>query len=171
MFEHSFLLVVLQKYGFGERFLKRNQVPIKNQESCAVTGGITTKFFRHGRGAHQRDPMSAFLFILALEVTFILIKTNNKIKGLDIYSRNVLYTAYADDSIFFFKNKKSVTEAFKILDQFSFFSGLKPNKGKCQVAVIAVKKGVKMTFCGMKNIELKKENRKSSLFLQQKTRK
>ena len=74
--DHSFLLAVLQKYGFGER----------------------------------------------------LIKSNNDIKGLDIYGHNFLYTAYADDSSFFFKNKKSVIEVFKILDEFSFFSGLKPNK-------------------------------------------
>ena len=32
--DHSFLLAVLQKYGFGERFLKWIQILIKNQESC-----------------------------------------------------------------------------------------------------------------------------------------
>ena len=167
--DHSFLLAVLQKYGFGERFLKWIQILIKNQESCVVNGGITTKFFSLDRGARQGDPISAFLFILALEVSFVLIKSNNNIKGLDIYGHNFLYTAYADDSSFFFKNKKSVIEAFKILDDFSFFSGLKPNKEKCELVGIGVKKGVKVALCGMNNIDLKKsENYSSSLFLQQK---
>ena len=96
--DHSFLLAVLQKYGFEERFLKWIQIPIKNQESCVVNGGITTKLFSLDRGARQGDPVSAFLFILALEVSFVLIKSNNNIKGLDIYDHNFLYTAYADDS-------------------------------------------------------------------------
>ena len=137
--DHSFLLAVLQKYGFGERFLKWIQILIKNQESCVVNGGITTKFFSLYRGVRQGDPISAFLFILALEVFFVLLKSNNNIKGLDIYGHKLLYTAYADDSSFFFKNKKSVIEAFKILDELSFFTGLKPNKEKCEVAGIGVK--------------------------------
>ena len=44
-------------------------------------------------------------------------------------------------SSFFLKNKKSVKETFKILNEFSFFSGLKPNKEKCEVAGIGVMKG------------------------------
>ena len=119
--DHSFLLAVLQKYGFGERFLKWIQILIKNQESCVVNGGITTKFFSLYRRLRQGDPISAFLFILALEVSFVLIKSNNIIKGLDIYGHIFSYTAYVDDSSFFFKNKKFVLEAFKILDEFSFF--------------------------------------------------
>ena len=79
-----------------------------------------------------------------------------KVKGLDIYGHNFLYTAYTDNSSFFFKNRKSVIEAFKILKEFSFFSGVKPSKEKCEVAGIGVKKGAKVTLCGMKNIDLKK---------------
>ena len=71
----------------------------------------------------------------------------------------------------FFKNKKSVIEDFKFLDEFSFFSRLKPNKEKCEVAGIGVKKRVKVALCGMKNTDLKNknENSRSSLFLQQET--
>ena len=119
-----FLLAVLQKYGFREQFLIWIQILGKNQESCIVNGGITTKFFSLDRGVRQGDPISAFVFILALEVSFVLIKSNN-IKGLDVYTHNFLYTAYADESSFFFKNKKSVTGLFKSLDKFSFFSALK----------------------------------------------
>ena len=69
------------------------------------------------------------------------------------------------------KNKKCVIEAFKILDEFSFFYGLKPNKEKCEVAGTGLNKGVKVELCEMKNIDLKKhsENSRSLLFLQQKT--
>ena len=121
--EHSFLLAVLQQYDFGEPFLKWIQILIKNQESCVVNGGITTKFFSLDRGTCQRDPISAFLVILVLDVPLILIKSNNNIKGLDIYGPKFLYAPYADYSSFFFKNKKPVIEAFRIFEEFSFFSG------------------------------------------------
>ena len=114
-------LTIHTEVWFGERFLKWIQIIIKNQESGAVNGGIPTKFFSLDIGVHQGDPIFVFLFILASEVSFVLIKTSNKIKGLDIYGHNSLYTAYADDSSFIFKNKNSVIEAFKIFDEFSFF--------------------------------------------------
>ena len=118
---YDVLETVLQKHGFGEHFLKWIQISIKNQESRVANGSLTTKFFRLDRGTRQGDPISAFIFIRALEVSFVLIKTNNEIKGLDIHGHNFLYTAYADGSSFFFKNKKSVIEALKILDEFSLW--------------------------------------------------
>ena len=73
--DHSFLSAVLQKYGFGERFLKWIQILIKNQKYCTVSdGGITTKLFSLDRRARQGDQIFAFLFILALEFSFVLIK-------------------------------------------------------------------------------------------------
>ena len=43
-----------------------------------------------------------------------------------------------------------MTQAF-----FSSFSGLKPNKSKCEIAGIGALKGAKMALCGMKYIDLK----------------
>ena len=54
-----------------------------------------------------------------------------------------------------------------------FFSGLKTNKEKCEVAVISVKKGVRWHSVEWKILIFKKhsENSRSSLFLKRKTRK
>ena len=67
---------------------------------------------------------------------------------------------------YFLRTKKSVIEALKIFDQFSFFSVLKPNKEKCEVAGIGVKKEVKVALCRMKILTLKKqsENSRSSFY-------
>ena len=41
---------------------------------------------------------------------------------------------YADDSTFFLRDRKSVIELMNELNAFSNFSGLKPNKTKCEIA-------------------------------------
>ena len=47
------------------------------------------------------DLISAYLFIIALEVLFVSIKKNENIKPLNILDKLLLYTAYADDVTFF----------------------------------------------------------------------
>ena len=58
-----------------------------------------------------------FLFILALEILFILIKSKPEIEGMTIFDYNYLYSAYADDATFFLKDIISVKHMIDI----SFF--------------------------------------------------
>ena len=67
---HDFLLSVLKKFGFGENFIHWIKVLLNNQQSCVINGGFTTPYFNLEKGARQGDPISAYLFILALEVLF-----------------------------------------------------------------------------------------------------
>ena len=39
---HSFLMCVLKKFGFGNEFWKWIQFLLKNLESCVINGGKTT---------------------------------------------------------------------------------------------------------------------------------
>ena len=99
--DHKFLISVLKKFGFSQNFISWIVVILKNQESCVINGGRTTKYFKLNRGARQGDLVSAYLFILALEILFMLIKENPRAKGLNIFYHCHLYSAYADDTIFF----------------------------------------------------------------------
>ena len=78
--DHSFLLKVLQKFGFGKDFIRWIGIILKNQESCVINGGTTTNYFKLERGARQEDPISAYLFILVLEIVFLMIKNNDRVK-------------------------------------------------------------------------------------------
>ena len=77
-----------------EEFIKKSGV-------CVFNGGTTTKYFLLGKVARQGDPISAFLFILALEISFHVIKSKPEIMGLAIFDHQQLYSAYADDKTFF----------------------------------------------------------------------
>ena len=94
------------------------------------------------------------MFILVLEIVFLFTKGSKKINGLNIFDKTFLYAAYADDTTFFLKDTKSVIELMNIFDTFSKFSGLKPNKSKCEIAGIGVLKGVQVALCGMRCIDL-----------------
>ena len=71
---------------------------------------------------------------------------------MTIFDYSYLYSAYADDTIFFLKNIISVKH---MIDTFlSYFSGLKPNLTKSETAGIRVLKEVQVTVCGMRCIDL-----------------
>ena len=53
----------------------------------------------------QGDPISTYIFILALEVLSFLVRNNKDIKGLNIFDHLFLYTAYADDTTFFLEKR------------------------------------------------------------------
>ena len=66
------LFQILQKFGFGIDFVSLIKAIFKNKKSSIINGRKTTKHFKLERHAQQGDPFSAYLFILLLEIFFIL---------------------------------------------------------------------------------------------------
>ena len=93
-----------------------------------------------------------------LDIFSIFVKNNPKVKDLNILKHEFLYTAYADDrTTYFLKDRNSIIELMSELNTFSNFSGLKPNKTKCEIAGIGVLNGVQVALCGMKCVNLNNE--------------
>ena len=88
---------------------------------------------------------------------FIFVINNPKVKGLNIFKHEFLYTAYADDTTFFLKNRNSMIELMNELNTFSNFSRLKSNKTKCEIAGIGVLTEIQVALCGMKCVNLSNE--------------
>ena len=82
---HCFLLQILQKFGFGIELVSWIKTILKNQDSCIINGGKTAKYLKLERGAPQGNTISAYLFIIVLEIFFLFLKNNPKVKGLNIY--------------------------------------------------------------------------------------
>ena len=116
--DHSFLITVFKKIWFVENFIDWIKILLYKEESCVLNSGFTTKYVNLEKGARQGDPISAYLFIIALEVLFLLIKNDTSIKGIKVFGCAFLSTAYADDSTFFLKDLASVK---KLLDIFSYY--------------------------------------------------
>ena len=154
---HHFLIAILEKISFGIEFIEWIKVLLNNQESCVINGGKTSKYFKLERGTQQGDPISAYLFIIVLEVVFRIIKETTNVKGFEIFQKKSIYTAYADDTTSFLKSTESVINLLEIFKHFSQFSGLKPNKSKCELAGIGVLIGVKVALCGMRCVNLSED--------------
>ena len=79
-----------------KNFILWEQVLLRDQESCVINSGTTTYYFSFGRGARQGELVSAFLFISALEILFLLIKSKHEIEKMTIFDYNYLYSADTD---------------------------------------------------------------------------
>ena len=67
------------------------------------------------------------MFILCLEIVFILIKANKRVERINIFRHTYLYSTYTAQTmlLFFLRDKRSVTEVINIFATFLNYSGLK----------------------------------------------
>ena len=75
--DQDILLFALKNLVSGENFIHLIKVLLNKQHSCIINVGFTTRYFKLEKGARQSDPILQYLFILASEVLFELIKNND----------------------------------------------------------------------------------------------
>ena len=95
--EWSIISKSLEVFGFGESIIYWFQTLYKNVESCIQNNGHLSERFVVRRGVRQRDPLSPYLFIIAVELLSAALKFNPKIKGISINNSEFLISQYADD--------------------------------------------------------------------------
>ncbi len=128
-----FLCEILERRGIGPRFLKWIALLYGNSRSCVINNGHLTRNFTLQKGVRQGDPLSPFLFILAIEVLSDAIRLNNEISGITINEDIFKIIQFADDTTVLLQDESSLLKLNILLDQYSEFSGLKVNQAKTVV--------------------------------------
>ena len=123
--EHEFLYKALQ--CFGPSFIKWIQMFYNNLSSCVLNNGFFSSPFQLERGVRQGDPLSPYLFLIAIEIIAISIRTNQNIEGIKIGEDETRSLLYADDMTATLANISSVEKVIQILNDFEKCSGLKMN--------------------------------------------
>ena len=123
----------LHKFNFGPSFIQWMCVLYKNASRCVMNNGFKTGPFLLGRGVRQGDPLSPYLFILALETLAIKIREDCNVQGLKIGEEMIKLSLFADDMTCILKDKTSYTNLFRILNSFGECSGLKVNDEKTEI--------------------------------------
>ena len=74
---HNFIFATLEKFGFGPEFIQWVKMLLKNSQSCVMNNGKSTGYFNLERGTRQGDTLSAYRFILVVEVLFLQVRSGD----------------------------------------------------------------------------------------------
>ena len=132
----DFLFRTLSVFGFGPSFIQWIHTFYKNVSSCVLNNGFATSSFAVERGVRQGDPLSAYLFIIALEVLCVNIRNSNDIRGIKVDKEEIKLSLFADDLTGFLKDDLSLTNFLKLIEDYGTCSGLKVNHEKTELLLL-----------------------------------
>jgi hypothetical protein len=87
------MLKAMKAFSFGESFIKWVKLHYSDVYSCIINNGHTSGYFHVQRVVIQGDPLSAYLFIIALETLSYVVRNCSEIETKLIQ--------YADDTHLF----------------------------------------------------------------------
>ena len=90
--DHDFLICVLKNFGFGNNCVNWIKTSLSDQKSCVIWR-FCYSVFHIKKGALEGHPISAYLFIIAVEVNFALMENEVDKKGIDLQNHSILFTA------------------------------------------------------------------------------
>ena len=142
----------LNFFNFPEGLIGWFRVLYHKPTSCVSFNGQYSAWFNLQRGCRQGDPISPYLYLICAEILSLMIRTNNKIKGIKIKNKEILLSLFADDTTLYLDgSEQSFNEAIRTIELFSSMSGLKMNNDKTQIAWIGSRKNSNVKFMRDKN--------------------
>ncbi|CAC5416070.1 unnamed protein product [Mytilus coruscus] len=134
----EYMLSVLEKFGFGESFIKWITIFYNEMNSSVKCNGFLTKYFSIKNGIRQGCPISALLYVLAAEPLQCMISNNCNISGINIPMSEKVCKMFqhADDTTVTVSDKKSIDEVFNVFQLYGKCSGAKMNRQKSEIMPI-----------------------------------
>ena len=149
----SFLLSVISMMGFGEKWLRWMQWCISTTSFFILVNGTSLVFFQSFRGLRQGDPLSPYLFVIAMEALSCLLKRAvsggfllaYKVRGRGGEGAHVCHLLFVDDTLVF---SAATQDQIKYLSWtlmwFEAISGLIINLDKSKLIPVGCVENVKV---------------------------
>ena len=110
----NFLLRVLQKMGFGWKWVRWLRWCIATASFSVLVNGSPTRFFKSSRRLRQGDLLSPYLFVLGMEVFPILVdkvaakgfSSGYKIANINGEEVHITHLLFANDTLVFCEDTK-----------------------------------------------------------------
>jgi hypothetical protein len=143
----SFLHKALDFFNFGPMMKKWILLFYSGINSCVSLNGQYSPWFPILRGVRQGDPSSPYIYLICAEILSLLIRQNDRIKGIRLNDKECLLSQFADDTTLYLDGSEaSFNEAIATLLKFSKISGLKMNTEKTQVVWIGSRKNCNIKY-------------------------
>ena len=135
----NFIVKVLQRMGFGERWIGWIKWFISTASFSILINGSPIGFFNSTRGLRQGDPLAPYLFVLGMEAFYLVIDkamsarylSGYKFRGRKGSKGKVTHLLFAYDTLVFCKDSEDQMVYLNwILAWFEALSGLRINLEK-----------------------------------------
>ena len=135
---HDYLWKTLERFNVPSTFTETVKGLYKHAQTKVAVNGILSKAYKVTRGVRQGDPLSCALFNLAIEPLACRIRSDEKMKGLEIpgIEEKVIINLYADDTNLFLSKEDNMDYVQTILDEWCKASGAKFNIEKTEIIPI-----------------------------------
>ena len=128
----TFIKKCLSKFNFGPVFQKWVTILYTNIASSVIVNDWFSETYSVLRGIRQGCPLSALLFVMAVELMANKVRENKEIKGLDIDGKGIdlKLLQYADDTLFYVSDINYFENILIELEVFGDVAGPKLNREK-----------------------------------------
>ena len=112
----KYLFNTLKAFNLGDSFIHWIKVFYSDISSCIMNNDFGSDIFDIKRGVRQGDPLSPYLFIIALEVANISIRGKSDNREIKVGKHEIRLSVFADDLTTFVGNTRFFLSLKGLLD-------------------------------------------------------
>ena len=132
--EYHSMYEAFKFFRFGPKIIGWLKLLFQDFELCTVNAGNSSEYFMPTRGLFQGNPIAPTCFITLIEILAIKLRSNDKIKGIQVGNVINLLSQFVDDmDIYMHYDQRSWQECMSVLTRFEENSGLLVNYEKTTV--------------------------------------
>ena len=134
----DFILASLRAIAIPESFIRLISECLSTASFSVTVNGVSDGFFKSTKGIRQGDPLSPYLFVLAMECLSRLLQSRYDSGNIGYHPKTeqlkLSHLMFADDVIVFFDgSSNSLHGISECLDDFASWSGLHMNTSKTEI--------------------------------------